>query len=118
MNYTPRQTDRERIVKRYSLQGHVVVSETKAKGGEALRYSVTQGGPPPAGGGSPAGIVLSSSVTHRSQRRRSVVDDGDTADASPPPTRLSAHDDDTVDRCSDENRPAALLKLGLRSDCA
>jgi len=43
-----------------------------------------------------------------------VVDDGDAG--SPP--RLSAHDDDTVDRCSDENRPAALLKLGLRRDCA
>lgn len=43
------------------------------------------------------------------------MDDGDTT-TSPP--RLSAHDDDTVDRCSDENRPAALLKLGLRSDCA
>ena len=42
------------------------------------------------------------------------MDDGDAG--SPP--RLSAHDDDTVDRCSDENRPAALFKLGLRSDCA
>lgn len=39
------------------------------------------------------------------------MDDGDTTTS--PPT-LSAHDDETVDRCSDENRPAALLKLGLR----
>lgn len=44
------------------------------------------------------------------------MDDGDTTTS--PPLRLSAHDDDTVDRCSDENRPAALLKLGLRRLCA
>ena len=35
------------------------------------------------------------------------------------PPRLSAHDkDDTVERCSEVNRPAALLKLGLRRLCA
>lgn len=52
------------------------------------------------------------STDHRSHRLRSVVDDGDTTTS--PPTRLSAQEDDTVDRCSEENLPAALLKLGLR----
>jgi hypothetical protein len=44
-----------------------------------------------------------------------VVDDGEIGS---PPT-LSAHDkDDTVERCSEVNRPVALLKLGLRRLCA
>lgn len=58
---------------------------------------------------------LAGGPAQRSQRRRSVVDDGETG--SPP--MLSAHDrDDTVERCSEVKRPAALLKLGLRRLCA